>query len=94
MDLSEVSDAKKVPDLMEIQLRELLPNSSDTKQLRKNFSILSACTLKKHMPFKMFGKGVERHNQHDYYKQMSQKSIIVNCCLGVPSVSKLVSPIR
>lgn len=91
MDLSEVSDVKKVPDLTTIQLQELLPNASDTKQLQKNFSILFARTLKKHMPFfRKFGKGVERHIQHDYYKQMSQKSTVVSClsieCLGVKSV--------
>ena len=79
--LSEVSDAKKVPDVKAIQLQELLPTSNDTKELRKNFSILIARTLKKHMPFfKKFGKGVEKHIEHQFQKQMSQKSEVVSCC--------------
>ena len=82
MDLSEVSNVKKVPDLKASLLQELLLNSSDRKQLGKNFSILFAHTLKKHVPFfKKFGKKVERHIQHAYYKQMINKSIIVSCCL-------------
>ena len=81
VDLTEVSDAKKVPDVKAIQLQELLPTSNDTKELQRNFSIPIARTLKKHMPFfKMFGKGVERHIEHQFQKQTSQKSEVVSCC--------------
>ena len=65
VDLTEVSDAKKVPDVKAIQLQELLPTSNDTKELRKNFSIVIARTHKKHKPF----FNITSHTYPDGFRQ-------------------------
>ena len=78
MDLTDVSDQRPVIDLKTINLDNILPISDDRKELLKNFGILFARTLKKHMPyFAEFGKGIERHIQHEFYHEMSQKSEVV-----------------
>lgn len=79
VDLTGVSDQKVVPDLKTIHLDDILPTSSQEKELRGNFSILFARTLKKHMPyFAKFGQGLERHIRHEFYSEMSEKSEVVS----------------
>ena len=79
IDLTGVSDQKVVPDLKTIRLDDILPTSSQEKELRGNFSILFARMLKKHMPFfAKFGQGLERHIRHEFYSEMSEKSEVVS----------------
>ena len=79
IDLSEVSDQKVQPDLQSIQLTELLPTGNDEVILRRNFTILICHVLVKHMQyFAQFNKAIDRHIQHDFSSQMSQKSEVVS----------------
>lgn len=79
VDLTGISDQKPVLDLKTIHLDAILPTSSDKKELQKNFSILFAWILKKYIPFfAKFGTGLERHIQHEFYHEMSQKSEVVS----------------
>ena len=84
IDLSEVSDQKVQPDLQSIQLTELLPTGDDEDILRRNFTILICRVLIKHMQyFAPFNKAIDKHIQHDFSSQMSQKSEVVSVYLCV-----------
>ena len=84
MGLTDVSNQKPVFDLKIITLDDILATSSDRKELLKNFGILFARTLKKHMPYLAeFGKGIERHIQHEFYHEMSQKWEVVSLYRGL-----------
>lgn len=79
VDLNKVSDQKVQPDLGSIQLTELLPTGNDEEMLQRNFTILICRVLVKHMQyFAPFTKAIDRHIQHDFSKQMSQKSEVVS----------------
>ena len=68
-----------VTDLKTIRLEDILPTSSQEKELRGNFSILFVRTLKKHIPyFAKFEQGLERHIRHEFYSEMSEKSEVVS----------------
>lgn len=78
VDLSSFSIEAKVPDT--IQLDNLLPSSQDEEAIQKNFAILTARVLMKHMPFfAKFGKGLDRHIRHEFSEEMSRKSEVVSC---------------
>ena len=79
IDLSSYDDTPHVPAKSSINTMTLLPSESDYKKLTKNFTHHVACILKEYMPFfSSFGSGLERHIQHQYFEEMSQKSKVVN----------------
>ncbi len=84
VDLTNVSDVQISPDLSAIDLTSLLPTAADRGELENNFAVLIARVLRKHMPFfAKFGKGVERHIQHEFAHEMSLKSEVVRICAYV-----------
>lgn len=79
IDLSAFSSEIKVPDVSSIQLENFLPSSRDEKIMKKNFGVIIGRILVKFVPFfKKFGKGLERHIQHEYSEEMSRKSEVVS----------------
>lgn len=79
IDLTEYDDQEPSPDISSISIDSVLPSANDDSALRTNYSILIAQVLMKHMPFfKEFGRGVERHIRHEYYKEMCAKSEVVS----------------
>lgn len=54
-------------------------NHSRPGNASKEYVMLIACTLTKHMPFfKKFGSGIEHHLIHKQYEEMSAKSEVVS----------------
>ena len=75
-----------MPDISSIQLEHFLPSTCDEKAMRKNFAVLIGRVLVKFVPFfKTFGKGLERHIQHEYSEDMSRKSDVVSLISSVNS---------
>ena len=76
VDMSQFSDNVNIG---EIPLQEILPTCQDEVIMRANLALLVRRVLAKYMPF--FGalaKGLERHITHEFSKEMSQKSEVVN----------------
>ena len=79
VNIDDYSDQFEPPDHGSIELTHILPSQLDDSAMLNNFSILIARILKKYMPFfKEFGDGLERHIQHEYTHEMSQKSEVVS----------------
>lgn len=82
VDMSGISDVPTACN-PNFDVKRILPTPADIKELRKNISILFSRVLKKHVPFiAEFGRGLERHIQHKFYIEMSQKSEVVSISLG------------
>ena len=82
VNLAEFRDNPSLPDVSLSDLKKILPTTRDQEMLQKNFAILIARTLTKHMPFfKKFGSGLERHLVHERYEEMSTKSEVVSAWL-------------
>ena len=76
---SSVSDRPVHPDITTANVEHLLPTATDDKAIADNFIILIGRILVKYMPFfTHFASGVEKHIRHEYYKEMSQKSVVVS----------------
>lgn len=57
----------------------LLPSKQEQKTVMGLFGVHVAKVLKKCMPFfEKFGKGLEKHLKHVYYREMSQKSEVMS----------------
>ena len=58
----------------------LLPSKEDDNFLRHNFGIIVSRILTQHMPFfkHTFDDVVEWHIRHQYYAEMSSKSVVVS----------------
>ena len=79
INLAEFTDNPSLPEVSLSDLKTILPTTQDQEVLQKNFAILIARTLTKHMPFfKKFGSGLERHLVHERYEEMSAKSEVVS----------------
>ena len=79
IDLTGVDDTSSLPDIKDVDVTQLLPSSEDEHAIRQNFSYLVARVLCKYMLFfKNYGKGLEKHLQHEYSYEMSQKSEVVS----------------
>ena len=90
LNLDDCDDSGSTPDLSSIDLELLLPSKDNETQIRNSMGILIARVLKKHIPyFEKYGKGVERHITHRFYREMSQKSSVVSIldlecsCMGI-----------
>ena len=76
VNIDDYSDQFEPPDHGSIELTHILPSQLDDSAMLNNFSISSYL---KYMPFfKEFGDGLERHIQHEYTHEMSQKSEVVS----------------
>ena len=79
INLAEYTDNPSLPEVSLSDLKTILPTTQDQEVLQKNFAILIARTLTKHMPFfKKFWSGRERHLVHKQYEEMSAKSEVVS----------------
>ncbi len=79
VDVSHLPDAPALPDPAEINVKAVLPSAEDHEAILRNFTILAECVVKKYMPFfTNFAFGLERHIEHQYYQEMSQKSEVVS----------------
>lgn len=67
-------------DHPERRAKFLLPSQQDDATLRRNISILVSRVLAEHMPFfkYTFEDVVDWHIQHQYYSEMSSKSVVVS----------------
>ena len=81
VNLSHLSDEPQpVRTCTQVQLKEILPSSSDHKTLFENFDIIVARVLVEHMPFfkENFGDISVKHIPHEYSEEMSQLSTVVS----------------
>lgn len=82
IDLSDFEDKPSCLSAEDIDVTTVLPTTKDEATLKGLFGIHVARVLKKHMPFfSTFGKHLERHIEHEYTSEMSQKSEVVSTCL-------------
>ena len=94
INLAEFTDNPSLPEVSLADLKTILPTNQDQEVLQKNFAILIARTLTKHMPFfKKFGSGLERHLVHERYEEMSAKSEVVSVFIST-KIAKTEVPIR
>ena len=94
INLAEFTDNPSLPEVSLADLKTILPTTQDQEVLQKNFAILIARTLTKHMPFfKKFGSGLERHLVHERYEEMSAKSEVVSVYITT-KIAKTEVPIR
>ena len=94
INLAEFTDNPSLPEVSLSDLKTILPTTQDQEVLQKNFAILIARTLTKHMPFfKKFGSGLERHLVHERYEEMSAKSEVVSVYITT-KIARTEVPIR
>ena len=86
-DRINVSNHSNVPRFLGIEsinLKDILPASSDLISLKKNVTTLLSRIVRKHMPYfrkHIEAKAIPQHIQHKYSKEMSQRSEVVrHCC--------------
>ena len=93
INLTEFTDNQSLPEVSLADLKMIVTTTQDQEVLQKNFAILIACTLTKHMPFKKFRSGLERHLVHERYEAMSAKSEVVSVYITT-KIAKTEVPIR
>ena len=92
IDLSSFEDRPSLPDVKCINVQSILPTQADHSVIRKNFSVLVARVLVQSLSFlEPFRNSLERHINHQFNAEMSQKSEIVSIMIHVHVYCKVVA---
>ena len=83
-DLSDVPMDKSTTADLEDIAHSIIPSSRDDKALRENIAILVTRVLVAHLKFfkVTFEDVVEWHIRHQFYQEMSEKSLVVSIYLA------------
>ena len=79
IDLSKMDDKIPTISIDDINVEDVLPTEVDDNSLQDNFTILAARVIREHIPyFRKSLNPVTSHIHHEYYKEMSKKSVVVS----------------
>ena len=76
--LSDITPNLKDTSVLSIPVKDVLPSAADEQTIKHHFTILVSRMLAEHLKHftESYSDVIDRHINHDYYKEMSQKSVI------------------
>lgn len=79
-----LDDDRRIKNINDLALSDILPSVEDCSSIRNNFTVLVARVIVKYLShFSMFKKAVTNHIQHQYSRQMEEKSTVVSIMYNV-----------
>lgn len=81
VDHSCLDDVLRTPDISSVNVDDVLPKPCDNEAIRKNLTILVCGLIRRHMPYfrkHVNAKTVPQHIEHEFSREMSQKSEVVS----------------
>ncbi len=87
VDTCDLPDSPALPDLSSVSVADVPPSKDDHAAIFNNFAILAHHIVRKYMPLFKYASDLDRHIQHQHYREMSQCSEVVSVVITMCSLS-------